>query len=130
MNNTQFLQALQIEQWKVRQPGRLEGVSFAPISLPYYCRILLLCPQRPTPSECTFLAKVLSSFNVSLEEAFFLEPQNVVEIDVSNLEWAWFCECAPIDLKGVKTLHSEALSLVESNKDYKQALWKQIKSYE
>ncbi len=130
MSNTSFLQEMQIDQWQVLHPERLEGVDITPISLPEHCRMLLISPNVPTSAERSFLAKVLGSFKVSIDDAFLLEPQQLSQVDITNVEWVWFCQCEPSELESVKTLHSESLSLVESNKEHKQALWKQIKSYE
>ncbi len=112
MSNASFLQEMQIEQWQVLHPERLEGVDITPISLPEHCRMLLICPNVPTSAERTFLAKVLGSFKVSIDDAFLLEPQQLSQVDVADVGRVWFCQCAPSELESVETSHAGSLSFI------------------
>ncbi|BDU38343.1 DNA polymerase III subunit psi [Vibrio nigripulchritudo] len=130
MSNASFLQEMQIDQWQLRHPERLEGVSVATVALPEQCRLLLLSPIQPNQEEVAFLTKVLGSFSLTIDDAFFLSPEHLNRVELAHVEWVWFCQCPPSELEDVKVLHSPALSLVESETEHKRALWKQIKSYE
>lgn len=125
----QLLHAMGIQSWELTHPERLQGYQPTKVTLDNECTLLLVCPNFPAANEIALFEKVLKSFNVKLEQAQHVLPNNLANIDLSPVEWVWFSGCESQTFSGVKTLTSPLLSEVEGHTQHRRDLWQQICSY-
>ncbi len=126
----QFLQAMGIQSWELVHPERLQGYQPNKMAIDSRCKLLLVCSSYPTASEVVLFERVLKSFNVTLEQAQYVMPHNLTNLDLSSVEWIWFSGCESHTIEGVKILHSPVLSEVEGHTQHRRDLWQQICSYQ
>ncbi len=133
------LQHMGIQAWDVTHPERLKGVMPQPITLPKACRLLLVSPEKPSGELAAFYARILKAMKLELAQSRHIEPEYLVRIQASELEWVWFAGCEnesaltqhlSAQQSSIKFLSSPLISGIQGNDPQRRTLWNQIRSYE
>jgi DNA polymerase-3 subunit psi len=124
-----YLAEMGIEPWQVWHPERLEGVTLSKEDLPVNVRLLLIAPNPVALEDIPFLEKVLTSFDVALNEVRMTQPNQLFILGDHTLEWVWFVDCDAQSLGVSKSLVSRSLDIVSKSPSLKKSLWQQIQSY-
>ncbi|MCG3730032.1 DNA polymerase III subunit psi [Vibrio cincinnatiensis] len=129
VDQQQYLQAMGIQSWQLIHPQRLAGYQSQLIPLDPACRLLLITPTFPSEQEISWLEKVLKSFNVTLDQAKHVAPEQVAQLDLSSLAWIWYAGCEVSIHTQANLLQTPLLSAIKNDTHYRRDLWQQICSY-
>ena len=121
-----YLQEMGIQSWELTHPERLQGYEPQFTTLPQECVLLLVSPIEPSFAEKTLFEKVLKSFHLNIEQACFIYPHQLNQINVQGLDWIWFAGCDEVTTIVPKQLVSPRLADIEGNNQHRRELWQQI----
>ncbi|MCJ2375815.1 DNA polymerase III subunit psi [Vibrio sp. ZSDZ34] len=133
------LQHMGIQAWDVAHPERLQGFVPQPIAIPESCRLLLVSPENPSGELAEFYSRILKAMKLELSQSRHIEPDHLVRIQASGLEWIWFAGCEneskltehlAMQESATKLLSSPLISGIQGNDHQRRTLWNQIRSYE
>ncbi|WP_068714894.1 DNA polymerase III subunit psi [Vibrio tritonius] len=125
-----YLQEMGIQSWELTHAERLKGYQPSLNQLPSHCRLVLVSDEYPTAVEVAMFDRVINSFHVINSETCFIHLAQLMQFDLSTLEWLWFAGCKPLPTSVHKQLVSPHLRDIDGNTQQRRALWQQICSYE
>ena len=126
----QYLQEMGIQCYELSHPERLQGYQAPKFSLQASCKLLLVSPEYPKNRTAELLERVLKSMHLTLSDTYHLYPEQISQLESTDLEWVWFAGCEQVDGVASKVLTSPLLSGIDGNNEQRRALWQQICSYQ
>ncbi len=118
-----------IEQYQLRNTEHHPNYSPTAIVPHNKAQILLVVAEQPTASEVEYLAKILATIPLTLDQVAMIGSDDCPWVELDKIEWVWFCGVEVQSLsKTVNTLSSAALAEVESDTPKRRELWRQIQS--
>lgn len=121
-----YLSEMGIEQWQLIHPERMQGIDVVKQALADSIRLIVVNPEPFTHEDITFLANVLKSFEVTLDEAVVTQPHLFSRLGEHQASWVWFIGCEQQQTTIKKQLTSPRLGEVSADPALKKALWQQI----
>ncbi|GEA51080.1 DNA polymerase III subunit psi [Vibrio inusitatus NBRC 102082] len=123
-----FLAEMDIQEWQLAHPEKLQGYQQPEISLDGSVKLLFVSPQVPSRHYAEFLQKVLKAMQLDLDDCRHLYPNQIQQLGAHSLQWLWFSDCVSLPLDGVKLIASPALSEIDGNNQNRRQLWNQIQA--
>lgn len=128
-NPMAYLSEMGIDTYQLAHPQRLVGYQAAPLVLPAECKMLFISPELPQNQLAEFLARVLKSMQLDLAQVRHIYPEQIPQLQATNIEWVWFAGCPKNDAIAAKVLVSPLLKEIDGNNEQRKSLWQQICSY-
>lgn len=125
----QYLHAMGIQSWELVHPERLQGYVPSLKPLDSDCRLLLVSDTYPNAAEAQLFERVLKSFHVPLHAARHVYPHQLIQLDLSSLEWIWLAGCEVAVVTSAHRLRSPALADIDGHTQHRRDLWQQICAY-
>jgi DNA polymerase-3 subunit psi len=117
-----------IDEYLLREPRHFKETALTGITPSEQCRLLLVVNEAPTANELSFLEKILSTLPLAIEQAQWVWQDDFSHVELTQVDWLWFCGTVPQTVEQKKTLVSTALAELMDSTEDKRALWGQIKS--
>lgn len=127
-NSSAFFAEMDIQEWHLAHPEKLQGYQQPEISLEGSVKLLFVSPQVPSGHYAEFLQKVLKAMKLDLSNCRHLYPNQLQQLGAHSLQWLWFSDCASQPLDGVKVIASPALSEIDGHNQNRRQLWNQIQA--
>ncbi|GAB7219369.1 DNA polymerase III subunit psi [Vibrio comitans] len=123
-----LLAEMEIQQWQLLHPERLQGYQQPEIALDAAVKLLFVSPEVPSGHYAEFLQKVLKAMKLELNDCRHLYPNQVQQVGSHSLQWLWFSNCTSQPLENIKVIASPALSEIDGHNENRRQLWNQIQA--